>query len=257
MSDPQPSGDLVPGMVTVVEPVPYQQQAPAQQDHFDLALRGYDRHQVDRYVHAASVLVEQLRAQLAQTSQREHAATAELVRMQAEHERGKPTFDALGERVTQLLGLAEREATQLRSDAERDAAALRHASEREAADTRSDARREAEELGAAARREVTDLVDQRVELLTEIAGIRDILNGVLATTPEQWPSLAPTDAAVPSDDTEPGGTEPGDTEPGDTEPATAGPAKAESAEPVDLDQTLAIDLTARGESDHPGVRPAG
>jgi hypothetical protein len=250
MSDPQPSGDLVPGMVTVIEPAPYQSQAPAQQDHFDLALRGYDRHQVDRYVYAASVLVEQLRAELSQTAQRELAATAELVRIQAEHERGKPSFDALGERVTQMLGLAEREAAQLRSDAERDAAALRHASEREAADTRSDARREAEELGAAARREMSDLVDQRVELLTEIASIRDTLNGVLATTPEQWPSLAPTDAAVPSDIL-------GDESTDDIEAGTAEPVGTEPADPVDLDQTLAIDLTARGESDHPGVRPAG
>jgi hypothetical protein len=205
-------------------------------DHFDLALRGYDRHQVDRYVHAAAELVEQLRAELAQASLREQAATAELVRLQAEHERGKPTFDALGERVTQMLTLAEREAGQLRSDAEQDASALRRASEREAATMRSDARKEAEELGAAARREVAELSDQRVTLLTEIAGIRDTLNTVLASTPEQWPSLAPSDAPPPSDDDE-GAPVPGRDEVLDE-------ANAETNdETIDLDQTMAIDVT--------------
>jgi cell division septum initiation protein DivIVA len=198
-----PSGDdLVPGMVTVVEeaaPVSSAQQSGAL-DGFDLVLRGYDRHQVDGHLARVAVLVEQLRSELAGSVARESAATAELARVSAELERGRPSFDSLGERVSQMLGLAETEADQMRSDADRDASALRQAAEREAADIRSDARREAEELGAAARREVTDLADRRVELLSEIAHMRDALNGILAGATEQWPSLSPSQESLPTED---------------------------------------------------------
>lgn len=219
---PGVGGDLVPGMVTVLEPVggpaAMLSEAAAQEDGFDLVLRGYDRHQVDRHMDRVGALVEQMHAQLMESTSREAAAMAELARVSAELERGRPTFDALGDRVGQMLALAETEATQMRTDAEQDAAALRGAAEREAADTRSDARRDAEELGRAARHEVAELGEQRVTLLTEIATMRDTLNSILAATSEQWPSLAPTDQplpvegdAVPSDaldqDTDPDQTE--------------------------------------------------
>jgi len=187
--------DLVPGMVTVVEVADAAPAAPQQSGDvggFDVVLRGYDRHQVDGHLARVAVLVEQQRAELAATAARESASTAELARVSAELERGRPSFDALGERVSQMLGLAETESDQMRADAERDASVLRLAAEREAADIRSDARREAEELGAAARREVADLSDRRVELLTEIAQMRDALNTILAGVTEQWPSLAPS-----------------------------------------------------------------
>ncbi len=208
-SVPPPADDLVPGMVTVEESAPAPAAHPSGAlDGFDVVLRGYDRHQVDGHLARVAVLVEQLRAELAGSTARESAATAELARVSAELERGRPSFDALGERVSQMLGLAESEAAQMRSDAERDATALRHAAEREAADIRSDARREAEELGAAARREVAELADRRVELLTEIAQMRDALDGILAGASEQWPSLSPSQAPLPTDeDGEPGQVE--------------------------------------------------
>ena len=199
-----PSGDdLVPGMVAVEETAPAPTAQPSGAlDGFDVVLRGYDRHQVDGHLARVAVLVEQMRAELAGSLARESAAAAELARVSAELERGRPSFDALGERVSQMLGLAESEAAQMRADADRDATALRRAAEREAADIRSDARREAEELGAAARREVAELADRRVELLTEIAQMRDALDGILAGASEQWPSLSPSQAPLPTDEDE-------------------------------------------------------
>jgi cell division septum initiation protein DivIVA len=208
MSDEQSSGtDLIPGMVTMVEqtvPVlPGEPPAPIEPstrtDHFDVVLRGYERHQVDTHLRALAVLVEQLREELTESSRRDSVLSADLARLRGENERGRPSFEALGERVAQMLSLAESEASQLRADAEKDAAALRQAADQEAANTRSAARREAEELGAAARREVVELSDQRVVLLTEIAAIRDTLNSVLAATSEQWPSLAPSEDSLPLD----------------------------------------------------------
>lgn len=204
------SGDLIPGMVTVVEetrpevvvdpsaaPVPAAV-APTV-SHFDVVLRGYERHQVDGHLRELTGLVDQLRTELADVTRRESSARGDLERMRGDLDRGRPSFDALGERVAQMLSLAESEAAQLRADAEQDTAALRHAAGREAADIRSDARREAEELGAAARAEVADLAEQRVTLLTEIATMRDTLNTILASSSEQWPSLAATDEAPPTE----------------------------------------------------------
>ena len=204
---PVPSGDLIPGMVTVVEETrpevvvdlsaaPVHAAAAQTVSHFDVVLRGYERHQVDGHLRELTGLVDQLRAELADVTHRESSASGELERMRGDLDRGRPSFDALGERVAQMLSLAESEAAQLRADAEQDTAALRHAAGREAADIRSDARREAEELGAAARAEVADLGEQRVTLLTEIAAMRDTLNTILASSFEQWPSLAATDEAL-------------------------------------------------------------
>lgn len=227
---PSSGDDLVPGMVTVVEdagPAPAQQPAGAP-ERFDVVLRGYERHQVDGHLARVALLVDQLRTELVGAAARERAAHEELAGVRAELERGRPSFDALGERVSQLLGLAESEADQMRQDADRDATALRHAAEREAADTRSDARRDAEELGAAARREVAELSEHRIELLGEIAAMRDALNQILAGASEQWPSLAPSQQPLPVDEAGPPDQ---DDPPGQTDDD-------------DLAQTRTIDLSA-------------
>jgi DivIVA domain-containing protein len=191
-----PGDDLVPGMVTVVEErgpalVP---DRPAYAEGFDLVLRGYDRHQVDAHLARTAALVTDMQEALAAAGARETALAAELAAVRAELERGRPSFDALGERVASMLSLAESEATQMRTDAERDAVALRTAAEREAADIRSDARREADELGSTARREITTLSTRRQDLLTDIEAIRDQLDAVATGRPDLPP---PPEAAEP------------------------------------------------------------
>ena len=193
--------DLIPGMApapVAAAPVGiFERVAPS--DSFDVVLRGYERHQVDDHLAHQAATEVQLRAELDALTAREAAVQQELVAVRKELERGRPTFDALGERVTQMLGLAESEAEQMRADAARDAAELRERAAKEAADVRSDARREAEELGAAARRELGALKEERVDVLTDVAGMRDRLNDILAGTSEQWPSLAPAEESTQID----------------------------------------------------------
>jgi DivIVA domain-containing protein len=156
---------------------------------FDLTLRGYDRHQVDDYLLRVEAAFAQLGASLDQSVARESAVAAELAVVRAELDRGRPTFDALGERVSQMLGLAESEADQMRADALREAEKVREQAGLDAAQLRSDARRDADELGAVARAGVAELERRRGEMLSQITGIRDTLDSILGRS-QGWPATA-------------------------------------------------------------------
>ena len=161
-------------------------EAAAQPYNFDLVLRGYDRHQVHQHLDRVAALIEQLRGELAEaTLARESGHAAELDRLRGELERGRPSYDSLGERVGQILGLAESEANQLREDARHDSDTWRDAAGREAADIRSDARREADQLVAAARSEVEELELRRTALLVEMESMRDRIQSVSGAS-EPW-----------------------------------------------------------------------
>src|SRR5664279_4042353 len=167
------------------------------QPGFDIVLRGYDRGQVDRQV---SWLEEQLGAAdrdlqavtetLRRTEQDATAARRQAEKAAAELARGKPTFEALGERVTAILSLAEEEADVLRQGGREEAEETRqellaeHAAARDAAQQErrtaqqqseailaqaqqeaqrviSDARRHAAETTGAAQRQVEAMTRQR------------------------------------------------------------------------------------------------
>lgn len=200
MSEDRPStayaavsgADLIPGLVGADRPAESNggelptAEAAAQPYNFDLVLRGYDRHQVHQHLDRVAALIEQLRGELAEATRRESGHAAELRRLQSDLERGRPSYDSLGERVGQILGLAESEANQLRADARHDSDTWRDAAGREAADIRSDARREADQLVAAARSEVEELDLRRTALLVEMESIRDRIQSVLSGASEPW-----------------------------------------------------------------------
>lgn len=181
-------------------------EAAAQPYNFDLVLRGYDRHQVHQHLDRVAGLIEQLRAELAESTRRESGNAAELGRLRSDLERGRPSYDSLGERVGQILGLAESEANQLRENARHDSDTWRDVAGREAADIRSDARREADQLVAAARIEVEELDLRRTALLVEMESMRDRIQSVLSGASEPWrpqasdPSLDTTDTTGLSED---------------------------------------------------------
>jgi DivIVA domain-containing protein len=207
-----PGDDLVPGMVTVVEErgpalVP---DRPAYAEGFDLVLRGYDRHQVDAHLARTAALVTDMQEALAAAGARETALAAELAAVRAELERGRPSFDALGERVSQLLGLAETEADQLRASARAEADETRASAERDAAQVRSDARRDADELAESTRRELADLGRLREDLLGDLAEVRGSLEDVLARSTRR---IDLSDTAARSDVEESGVPANGDNEP--------------------------------------------
>jgi len=102
--------------------------APPALPTFDLALRGYDRRQVDEYLdrleHDLSVAQgdrDAASARIALTEKRLDELEAELQAARTElTESNHPTYAGLGKRVEQLLSIAEEEAARLRADAMRD-----------------------------------------------------------------------------------------------------------------------------------------
>jgi len=194
-----PTGELVPGMTTVAEE-PRAGRTPAGHvDQFGVVLRGYDRHQVDDYLAQLGTYVTQLREDLAEALAREEATGLELAAARADLERGRPSFDALGERVSQLLGLAEAEADQMRVSARSDAEQLRTGAERDAAQVRSDARRDADELAASTRRELADLAALREDLLGDLAEVRASLDEVLTRSARRI-DLSDATGSVPAEE---------------------------------------------------------
>ncbi len=93
------------------------------EQNFDVALRGYDRNQVDRHIgHLDRLLTE---------------AHAEIERLRD----GRPSYRDLGGRIAQMLTLAEDQADEIRTDATR---------------ATEDVRRQAQEAAEAAEREESE-----------------------------------------------------------------------------------------------------
>jgi len=172
--------ELVPGMTPVAEETTSIRPATGRMDQFDVVIRGYDRRQVDDYLAQLGGYVAQLRADSDAAAEREATTANELTRVRTELERGRPGFDALGERVTQMLALAEQEAEQMRGAAQADSLEVRAAAERAAAQMRSDAKRDSDELAESTRRELAELERRRADLLADLADIRQELDRLLA-----------------------------------------------------------------------------
>lgn len=139
---------------------------------FDTVIRGYDREQVERHIAWLEGLVGQAEHDSAEARESVEEARAEAMaaRQDAtaarmELERGRPSYDALGKRIGQMLTLAEEEATELRSAGERDAERVRASSlaehaqiERRRDEILQRAQQEAGAVVAAARQEAEKTV---------------------------------------------------------------------------------------------------
>jgi cell division septum initiation protein DivIVA len=118
--------------------------------HFPIALRGYDRDAVDRYVKEARRVITELELSASPEAAVRHA------------------LDEVSEETSGLLQRAYETAEEIQArsrakaddriqQAERDAESMCEAAEREAEATRTDARREADELLETARRDAAEL----------------------------------------------------------------------------------------------------
>lgn len=151
-------------------------------DGFDIVRRGYDRLQVDAAVSAFRARVEEQEAQLKALDEVLMSTRLEADQANAQLARaGKPTFEALGDRVTEILALAEQEAAELRSGATADAERERREAEEEAARVRTMAQRDAFEVAEQTRLRVADLERHERELLQRLADVRDTLAQVTAS----------------------------------------------------------------------------
>lgn len=137
---------------------------------FRVVLRGYDPIQVDRRLEELSIAVQEAARQRDQLAQRVEGLEAERAKRGEEAPAAPANFEHLGERVGQILALAEAEAAELREAGSAEVAA-RHAevaeqiglikgeADRYAVGVRSDADTEAARIIEDARR----LADERID----------------------------------------------------------------------------------------------
>jgi DivIVA domain-containing protein len=160
----QEQGSIVPGFSDPdTEEI---QQRRAGTGHFDVAIRGYDRGQVDAYLAQVSWKIEELRTELAAAQQHAQAATQDAQRMRAELERGRPDAEVIGGRIGKMLALAEAEAEQVKAEAARQIEGVNAERTRILEDAQAhaeslvaDARRHAGQLTEGARREAAQTTE--------------------------------------------------------------------------------------------------
>jgi cell division septum initiation protein DivIVA len=142
---------------------------------FRSVLRGYDPAQVDQWRGEHAQALEQARQEAAERTvevsglksalaraQEEHGQTRKALEAAQEQQRqaSAPTFAGLGERIGNILTLADEEASEIRRNAQADAQTLAGTSRLAADQTRVDADRYAENLRTKAEAEATQLVEK-------------------------------------------------------------------------------------------------
>ncbi|NLT55481.1 MAG: hypothetical protein GXX79_13165, partial [Actinomycetales bacterium] len=116
---------------------------------FEVAMRGYHRRQVDRFVADAQAVTQDLEARLVQLSAELEWVRGQLADTQEELDRArdaaavKPVHTQLTDRMAQILGLAHEEADQKLTAAEEHARRIVDEARAEAEDLRAAARSEA------------------------------------------------------------------------------------------------------------------
>ncbi|MGN6868916.1 MAG: DivIVA domain-containing protein [Solirubrobacteraceae bacterium] len=142
---------------------------------FSVALRGYDRDQVDRYVEKMSRLITELEMSSSPEAAVRHALdeVSEETRdiLQRAHQTAEEITARSRAKADDRLQTAERESQELREAAESQAADAREGARQEASRLRESAEREAAELRATAQREVAEL---RETAAGEVAELREV-----------------------------------------------------------------------------------
>jgi cell division septum initiation protein DivIVA len=138
-----PTPQQLPGLAGVEpgagEAVGRQRPAP----HFELALRGYARSEVDRHIEELEAVIADLRVQLQREQNRREAVEAHVYALKAPLEqaapRPTPAGPTEGPLAEKLVRLARREAAELRAAARKDAATMLEEARREVEQYRYDA----------------------------------------------------------------------------------------------------------------------
>ncbi len=123
------------------------------QDPFGMAMRGYDRRQVDEYVARTRTQLRDLEGRVAHALREVEQSRRELAAARDQQSSNRPAHEEVSERLSQILRLAAEEAEQERTKAEADITQMRETAEQEIGTLVQDAREEAEEILAAARQE--------------------------------------------------------------------------------------------------------
>ncbi len=141
---------------------------------FPVALRGYERVAVDRYVREVNRLIAELEISSSPESAIKHALdeVSEETRdiLQQAHQTAEELTARSRSKADDRLQLAEREAQELRETSQRDAQELRESSQREAEETRE---RAATEAAATRERAATEARELRETAAAEARELRD------------------------------------------------------------------------------------
>lgn len=176
---------------------------------FELALRGYDKRQVDRYVEQMDGALSTLTAERAQAAGQIQGLTTHIQRLQAEltELRQRPaqvdraSFRDLGPMVDQILALAEKQAAVITDSATQRANQLQGEAEKtlvEARDRTAQALRDLDEELAARRDEQEKAYEERRTAAdAELAEIRERAERLRAEgrPPTSGPSRRPSGSA--------------------------------------------------------------
>ena len=157
---------------------------------FSMAMRGYDRDEVDRYVNRVNQVIAELQITAAPESAIRHALEQVTDETKGLLERAHETADEITRRsrahaddrlqraeqeAQQLHEASEQDARQLRGDAAQEAREVREAAAREAREVREAAQREAREIREAAEARVDELeadaqaiLEERTRLISEL-----------------------------------------------------------------------------------------
>ncbi|HEY2719946.1 MAG TPA: hypothetical protein VGI52_09960 [Solirubrobacteraceae bacterium] len=133
---------------------------------FELVRRGYDRDQVDNHL---GWLEDQLRnAEIARDAA-EHAAASAAAEAEAareELESGRPQWHEFGDRITEILNLAEEQGAQIRAQRSQEADELLQEARQLSADTERDCAQRVREAESSSTQIVSDAQSQAQEIVT-------------------------------------------------------------------------------------------
>jgi DivIVA domain-containing protein len=182
---------------------------------FRTVLRGYDPAQVDDLLRRLADDAEAARRHLDELTARVRRLEAERDRL-VEERGGEPvaeaSYDHLGDRVAQILRLAEEEAAELREhaaraaqetraaghdDALREARALVEEAQQQATTILAEARRTAARLRAESEADLAAATERRDRINGQLADVRQMLAGLTGDAPPPRPADRP--AAGPAD----------------------------------------------------------
>ncbi|HKF80946.1 MAG TPA: DivIVA domain-containing protein [Thermoleophilaceae bacterium] len=184
---------------------------------FPVAMRGYDRDAVDRYVNRVNQVIAELQITAAPESAIRHALEQVTEETKGLLERAHETADEITRRsrsqaddriqraeqeAQQLHDASEQEARELRGDAAHEAREVREAAAREAREVREAAQREARDIREAAETRVSELeadaraiLEDRARHISELRDfvrrLGDFAEGAAGRYPTPQPSSSP------------------------------------------------------------------
>lgn len=150
------------------------------EDSFAIVMRGYNRKDVDEHLARTKQQIQGLEQRLAQALNEAQEARREAEKVRQELaatkkqlEGQEPSYDELGERLSQILRLADQEAASKKTSADAEAERVRKAAEEDAKRIVAEAQGQVQKVETAARERVDKLLYHHTDLVRRLTNVRD------------------------------------------------------------------------------------